>query len=125
MGAIVPTKTILIVDDDAATRGLVHAVLRARDFAVEDAQSGHEAIARIQEKRYDAVILDIMMGNGSGHEVLEVLARERPDVKCVVVMTATSAANLEKVAAANVEAKLRKPFDIDALLQAVLRCVDQ
>jgi len=125
LGAVVPKKTILVVDDDAATRVLVHAVLRAHDFVVEDAHSGHDAITRISEKRYDAVILDIMMGDGSGHEVLEVLARQRPDVRCVVVVSATSAANLEKVAMANVAAKLRKPFDIDALVQAVLRCVDQ
>ena len=118
-----PKKVVLVVDDDASIRGLVRAVLRHEDFEVEEAQTGHEAIARISEKHYDAMVLDIMMGNGSGHDVLEVLGRQRPDVKCVVVISASSAARIEDVKAANVEAKLRKPFDIDELLHAVRKCV--
>lgn len=120
-----PKKRVLVVDDDVPVRGLVRAVLQREPFEVEEAQSGHEAIARLQEKRYDVVVLDIMMGDGSGHEVLEAVAHQRPNVKCVVVISATSAANLDKVPSLNVHAKLRKPFDINDLLEAVRGCVEQ
>jgi DNA-binding NarL/FixJ family response regulator len=64
-----------------------------------------------------------MMSDGSGHEVLETLATQRPDVKCVVVISASSPSNIEQVEIANVQAKLRKPFDIHELVAAVENCV--
>jgi DNA-binding NtrC family response regulator len=121
----VAKKTVLVVDDDAMIRGLVRAVLQREALEIEEAQTGHEAIKRLKEKRYDAVVLDIMMGDGSGHEVLEALAEQRPNVKCVVVISAMSAPNIENIASLNVHAKLRKPFDINDLLQAVRQCVEQ
>jgi DNA-binding response OmpR family regulator len=119
-----PNKIVLVVDDDPAIRGLVRTVLQREHFDVEEVHTGHQAITRIGERHYDAVVLDIMMGEGSGHEVLEALGRERPGVKCVVVISAASNASIEMIEAANVEAKLRKPFDIDALVHAVRNCVD-
>ena len=118
------SKSILVVDDDPSIRGMVSSVLTHQGFAVEAVASGNEAISRLDSARFDAVVLDVMMRDGSGHEVLEVLAVQRPDVKCVVVISATSAANLENVAVANVAAKLRKPFDIGELVQAVETCVE-
>jgi DNA-binding NtrC family response regulator len=122
--SLVPNKIVLVVDDDSAIRGLVRAVLQREHFDVEEAHTGHQAIARIGERHYDAVVLDLMMGEGSGHEVLDVLSRARPGVKCVVVISAASTASIALIEAANVEAKLRKPFDIDALVDAVRRCAD-
>jgi CheY-like chemotaxis protein len=75
-------------------------------------------------KRYDAVVLDIMMGDGNGHEVLDFLATHRPSQKYVVIISATSLANLDKVKEDNVQAKLRKPFEIKDLVKAVQRCVE-
>lgn len=123
--ATMSKKAILIVDDDSSIRGLVRAVLRKEDFDADEATSGDEAITKLEAKRYDVVVLDIMMGGGSGYDVLKKIATECPDVKCVVVMSASSQANIDAVEMANVEAKLRKPFDINELLDAVHRCVER
>ena len=82
-------------------------------------QSGNAAIASLTAKQYDAVVLDLMMREGSGHDVLKTVAAQRPHAKYVVVISATSAANIEAVEMDNVVAKLRKPFDIHELLAAV------
>jgi DNA-binding response OmpR family regulator len=119
----VSSRTVLVVDDDASIRGMVRSVLCREGFDVADAASGNDAIALLNEKPYDAVVLDVMMGDGSGHEVLEVLATLRPAVKCVVVVSATSVTNLESVAEGNVQSKLRKPFDIYELIAAVRQCL--
>jgi two-component system response regulator PilR (NtrC family) len=116
-------KSVLVVDDDTAIRAMVRAILVREGFEVEGVSSGNEAIARMNERRYDAVVLDMMMTNGSGEAVLENLADHRPDVKCVVIMTAGSPANIERIEVSNVQTKLRKPFDIDELLDAVRKCV--
>lgn len=119
-----PFRSVLIVDDDASIRTMVRAVLQHDGFEVEDVGSGNQAIARIREKLYDAVVLDIMMGNGSGQDVLQALAVERPNQKCVVVISATSQPNIDKLDIANVKIKLRKPFNISELVDAVNKCVD-
>jgi CheY-like chemotaxis protein len=121
---VVSLKSVLIVDDDASIRTMVRAVLQHDGFEVEEVESGNDAIARIREQQYGVVILDIMMGRGSGQDVLRTLAIERPDVKCVVVISATSQPNLDKIEVSNVKIKLRKPFNIADLLDAVHACTD-
>jgi DNA-binding response OmpR family regulator len=116
-------KTALIVDDDESIRGMVRSVLNREGFEVDLVESGNDAIARLGERSYDAVVLDVMMRDGTGEDVLHTLATLRPDVKCVVVISASSPANIERVDPANVEAKLRKPFDINDLVAAIGKCV--
>ena len=117
------STSILVVDDDESIRGMVRTVLARHGFAVEVVPSGNEAISRLVTNRYDVIVLDVMMPDGSGHEVLQVLKVQRPDVKCVVVISAASVAAIDGVDAANVAAKLRKPFDIEALVDAIETCV--
>lgn len=118
-----PGKAILVVDDDASTREMVRSILQREGFDVDDAASGDAALACIEEKDYAGIVLDVMMSNGNGHDVLRSLAATRPDVKCVVVISAASVKNIEEVAEANVVAKLRKPFNIAELVEAVHHCV--
>ena len=102
---------------------MVRSVLTREGFEVEVVQSGNEAIARLSTQRYAAVVLDVLMADGSGHVVLQTLATQRPDVKCVVVISAASAAILESMDVANVEVTLRKPFNIQELVKAVRNCL--
>nr|WP_108994745.1 response regulator transcription factor [Paenibacillus agaridevorans]GBG10203.1 DNA-binding response regulator [Paenibacillus agaridevorans] len=64
---------ILIVDDDAEIRSLIRIHLEQAGMQVAEAESGRLAIARIQEKDYDLMILDLMMDDGNGYEVLHYL----------------------------------------------------
>lgn len=116
-------KTILVVEDDAAIRAMVRSVLVREGFDVDLVENGVDAISRIDATHYDALVLDVSRGNTDGHEVLETLARKRPDVKCVVVISASSAAAIEDIDVANVQTKLRKPFDIKELIDAVHKAV--
>ena len=120
---VVSNKSVLVVDDDTSIRGMVRSVLHREGFAVEEVSGGNDAIALLAQKNYDAVVLDVMMRDGSGHDVLHVLASSRPAVKCVVVVSAASPAAIDALPDANVQAKLRKPFDITELVGAVHRCV--
>lgn len=115
-------KNVLVVDDDDSIRELVVTLLRREGFAVDDVRSGHDAISALEEKQYDAVVLDLMMRDGTGHDVLQRVSVQRPNVKCVVVISATSPANIDALDSPNIEAKLRKPFSIHDLLAAVHNC---
>ena len=116
------SKSVLIVDDDAAIRQLLALLLRKHSFDIEEAANGEEAIHRIRARRYDAIVLDLMMGPGSGFEVLNELRGLRPHDRCVVVVSATSERNLRAADGPNVCARIRKPFDVTELVREVSAC---
>ena len=69
--AVQERHRILIVDDAADTRKLLRALLR-KDFDVHDAATARDAMARVHNEQYDAVLLDINLESGTGgEEVLE------------------------------------------------------
>ena len=89
------------------------ALERIGGFAVVEAASGREALAAVLRVRPDAVILDVMMPEMDGPEVLAML-RACPDTAGLPVMFLTAKAMPEELAvlrALGVLAILQKPFD--------------
>ncbi|HET8939379.1 MAG TPA: EAL domain-containing protein [Polyangiales bacterium] len=64
-----PTPLVLVVDDDLAMRMLAAEALTSNGFAVEECQSGEEALAVYETLAPDAVLLDVVMGGIDGNEV--------------------------------------------------------
>ncbi|HVT04803.1 MAG TPA: response regulator [Thermoanaerobaculia bacterium] len=114
---------MLVVDDDDSIRKLIRSVLRRVGYDVEEARNGQEAIDRIQQRNFDAILLDLMMPIMSGFEVIDYLRQERPDEKCIIVMSAASETRLQQVDRNAVYHLLRKPFDIHELSECVRKCM--
>src|SRR5215212_8601932 len=115
-------KRILIVDDDDAIRALLFTILRRRGFRVDSARNGAEALERCERCRYSLVLLDLMMPELTGYEVLREMAlwsaEKRP---CIIVLTAgNEPRNLD---ADLVASTVRKPFDIELLFDMVVACL--
>lgn len=117
-------KRILVVDDDAAIRRLVTTVLQREHFEVHMANGGSDALSMIERTQYDVVVLDLMMPEVNGFDVLERLAVRDPHIKCVVIMSAASQFDVASAINSNVFAALSKPFDIAALITAVAGCIE-
>ena len=82
-----PSQTLLIVEDEpSVARGLKDA-FEFRGFAVDVAVDGVEALDLCSERRYQAIILDIMLPKVSGFEVMERL-RARGDTVPTIMLTA-------------------------------------
>ncbi|HEX8170657.1 MAG TPA: response regulator [Thermoanaerobaculia bacterium] len=113
---------ILIVDDDEPTQKLLRAVLRRCGYASEVASNGRQAIRLLREKRYAAVVLDMMMPEVSGPEVVAFLGTAAESVP-VIICSAAGPAALTGFDPAVVKAIVRKPFDIEQLLAAVTAVV--
>jgi diguanylate cyclase (GGDEF)-like protein len=66
-----PTETahLLIVDDDALLRGMAASTLVHAGFAVSEASGGDDALARIAERQFDLILLDVMMPGLDGYEI--------------------------------------------------------
>ena len=66
-------KKILVVDDEEDILNFLELVLRERGYEVATASSGYEALTRTQMEKPDLVLLDIMMPQMDGWEVLKLL----------------------------------------------------
>lgn len=80
--------TLLVADDDEENRSILERLLITHGFKVEFAVNGVEAIQRISEKAYDAVLLDIQMPEMDGFEVLAKL-RETGHLRHTPVIVVT------------------------------------
>ena len=118
-----PSKVILVAEDEAALRDFIIRNLSVRGFAVVEAGNGLEAMAQWEREQPDLLILDIMMPRMDGLEVCK-RVREQSTVP-IIVLTALDAES-DKVAALDLGADdyLTKPFGVEELLarvRAVLR----
>lgn len=115
-------KRVLVVDDDDAIRSLVATVLRRRGMKVDTARNGIEALEHLQDCRYLVLLLDLMMPGMNGWDVLDHLATQPPQRRpVVIVLTAGSEPRTFKPGL--VAGMVRKPFDIDMLVDTVAGCL--
>ncbi|HVG23501.1 MAG TPA: response regulator [Thermoanaerobaculia bacterium] len=119
MSTTEPGLPILIVDDDEPTQNLLRVVLRRHAYETDVAANGRDAIGLLQAKPFAAVVLDMMMPEVGGHEVIAFLGAREHHVP-VIICTAAGPAVLTGVDPAVVKAIIRKPFDIDELVAAVI-----
>jgi DNA-binding NtrC family response regulator len=80
-------RSALVVDDEPFAREYVRRALEARAWTVLEAASGEEARSALSGKKPDVVLLDILLGEENGLELLEAFA-EAGEMPPVVVMTA-------------------------------------
>jgi diguanylate cyclase (GGDEF)-like protein len=81
---------ILVVDDVADNRDLIIRRFKRRGFDVLEAESGTEALERIDSVAFDAILLDVMMPGVDGMEVLRTIrAKHSAEVLPVIMVTAT------------------------------------
>jgi CheY-like chemotaxis protein/anti-sigma regulatory factor (Ser/Thr protein kinase) len=116
-------QKILVVDDDRTTRHFLDLQLRSAGFAVETADGGETALARIEAEPFDLMLLDIWMPGMDGLEVMARL-REVASPPKVIVMTADDAPQTVLKAlrerACRYVTKPVEPKDLVALIREVL-----
>lgn len=114
-------KRVLVIDDEEAIRMLLFTVLRRRGFAVDMAKNGEDAIEKMKRCRYAVALVDLMMPVKNGWEVLDWMGTcPKGDRPLAIVLTAGLGArelNPDVVAGT-----VRKPFDVELLLDMVLAC---
>lgn len=116
------TFHILIVDDDEQlTRYMYELFSDHTNVVTEIAHSGFEAGQKVQSFKPDLMLLDLMMPGINGIEVCRELKSE-PSTKAIRVVAMTGHYSQENVAAilsAGAEACLKKPLEVDELLNLV------
>jgi CheY-like chemotaxis protein len=117
---------VLVVDDDPGIRRLLVTCLRRRGFRMLEARNGREALVEMRSGHADLVVMDLMMPEVSGWDVL----RERAaDLSLLRIPMIIISANINRKVMADVLSKrvsavFAKPFDLDALLAKVTACLE-
>ena len=112
---------ILVIDDDEAIRTLLLIVLRRRGFAVDSARHGEEGIEAMKRCRYAVALVDLMMPVKSGWDVLDWMAAcPKDDRPLAIVLTAGTM--VRQMDPEVVAGTVRKPFDVELLIDMVSAC---
>lgn len=117
---------VLVVDDDPHIRKLIIASLKRENYDLAEAPNGRPALEIMRRGEADCVILDLMMPEVSGWDVLEERARDaRMSRIPVVIISANRDPEVAKAIAQGISAFLPKPFDLQTLHALVRSCVER
>jgi CheY-like chemotaxis protein len=105
-------KSVLLVDDDSVNRLLGKTILEKIECDYDIASNGKEAIAKLDAKKYDVVLLDIYMPDINGVDVAKYLRQKKNNesTKIVAVTAAVMKDDIEKYYKAGINDFLIKPF---------------
>jgi len=118
-----PERPVLVVEDDPDIRDATAILLEDEGYKVAQAENGQRALEAVENGQLPSLILlDLMMPVMDGHEFLERLASLGPERAGIPVVVMTAAHNPTVPAAKQV---IRKPYSVDALLDAVARYVQR
>src|SRR3954466_13001509 len=123
-------STIFVVDDEKNIRRTVRMVLEGEGFAVEEASSGEEALARLPEVGADVMLLDVQLPGISGLDTIERIAKlaaKTPETLPTVIMISGHATLADAVRAVKLGAYdlLEKPLDRERMLVTVRNALER
>jgi DNA-binding response OmpR family regulator len=117
--AIKPAYRALVVEDDPAIRRLVEKLLTRLKIEIDVAGDGRTAIDKLRAQHYSVLVLDLMVPELNGFEIIEVIKQENMKVP-VAVVSAVSQQALTRLDLDVVKLVISKPFDVDEFTKAIL-----
>ncbi len=109
----------LVVDDEPAISELVSMALRYEKFDVQTAASGHAAVAQAKEFQPDVIILDIMLPDFDGLEVMRRIRQDNADVPVLFLTAKDAVADRVVGLTAGGDDYVTKPFSVEELVARI------
>lgn len=110
---------ILVIEDDASLRKIITEALEGERFVVESASTYRDAMMKIEDYGYDCILLDIMLPDGSGLDLLKYVKEIGKDENVIIISARDSIE--DKVFGLEIGADdyLAKPFHIAELVARI------
>ncbi len=106
---------ILVVDDERSIREFLTIVLEQQGYSVLAADAVQPAIAMLGRERFDVVICDLKLPDGTGLAVLEEARRRQLDARFIIITAHTTPQHALESLRAGAAEYLSKPFDVEDL----------
>jgi DNA-binding NtrC family response regulator len=116
---------LLVVDDEARFVETLSKRLTARGFYVDGAPSGEQALALLESRPFDVVILDVRMPGMNGLDTLRAIRKLQPLVKVILLSGHASINSAVEGMRLGATDYLLKPADLDDLLARVEAAVEK
>jgi DNA-binding NtrC family response regulator len=115
--------SVLIIDDEAAIRESLETLLELEGYGVESASTGEEGLARIGERSFDLVLLDLALPDRNGLDLLADIHTQDPGLSIIMVTAYGTVENAVKAMQAGAANFVQKPWDNEKLLADVRAAV--
>lgn len=115
---------VLVIDDDEGIREGLRALLQTEGVAIETASTPEDAEARIEQKVFDVIFLDLGLPGADGLDILPTLRRGVPPADVIVLAGYGVSANAIEAMRSGACDVIEKPFTQDRVLSVVRRCLE-
>jgi two-component system chemotaxis response regulator CheY len=112
--------TVMIIDDAVFMRNILRAILKEKGYSViAEAASGIEAMRTLHDHHPDIILLDIILPDSNGLELLESIIKVRPLSKVVVCSSISRESTVSKALQCGAKAFIPKPFTPEKVIDAL------
>src|SRR6202521_3978240 len=118
-----PTGSVLIIDDEVGIRESLQTLLELEGYDVETAANGEQGIARLGDRPFDLVLLDLALPDRNGIDLLAEIRVHAPQLSVIMITAYGTVENAVKAMQAGAANFVQKPWDNEKLLADVRAAV--
>ncbi len=117
--------SILVVDDEPAIRESLEFLLSEANYKVALAEGGLDGLKKLESDLFDLVLLDVMMPDKNGLEVLEEIGRSSPETAVIMITAFGTIENAVRAIKSGAVDYVTKPWDNEKLLLDIRNGIQQ
>jgi len=112
-------KSILIIDDDKSILNIFTRILQKQGYNTDTAETGQEAMEKLQDQRYDLALIDIKLPDTNGTDLLAKMHTTHPNMIKIAITGFPSIEDATKVIDRGAAAYLVKPVKSEELVRII------
>ncbi|MEM2911839.1 MAG: response regulator [Candidatus Bathyarchaeia archaeon] len=118
-------KTILIIDDDKYIQQVFTRILRKQGYLIDCAETGQEAIEKLQNKKYDLALIDVKLPDTNGTDLISKMHSMHPEMVKIAITGFPSLEDATKTIDRGAAAYLVKPVKSEELIRIINEKLNQ
>ncbi len=120
-----PHSKILIVDDEPRMRKSLKALLSGESYEIHTSKNGEEAMKSLAENVFDLILLDIVIPDMDGQQIMDYINSRCPDTPVILMTGHASVESAVTALRSGAYDYLKKPFEHEELLKTVRNALNQ